>query len=161
VPGASEAGDRFGAALTVGTGCDPFEPTAIAIGAPGEGIGSAAQAGSITLLPSRVDVDPYSDDCPLVFRQGLGFSGAPETGDHFGAAIGELAVPYTEPSGLGHVDGGGSFVVGAPGEDLGAATDAGVLESGGGVFRDSTGPRSGEQYGNSPAWSLPNYTCFC
>jgi hypothetical protein len=165
VPGASESGDRFGAALALSSGCTFDDPAALAIGAPGESIGSATSAGAITLVTARPEFSGTPTVCPMTLSQGLGgTSGAPEAGDRFGAAIGEWALPYDPgDTGFGHVIGGGLFVVGAPGEDLGGKVDAGVVQFARepSAFYDTAGTAAGENYGASLAWSVPNFACFC
>jgi hypothetical protein len=165
VPGGSETGDRFGVSLAVGSGCQAFDPVAVAIGAPGESIGRAVSAGAVTLVAARPDGQGDPDACPLVFRQGAGsIGGAPESGDRFGTTIGELAQPYDPgESGFGHVIGGGAFTVGVPGEDLGADVDAGAVQilSAAGTAHDSSGNAGGEQYGAALASSVPNFSCNC
>jgi hypothetical protein len=165
VPGGSETGDRFGASLAVGSGCQAFDPVAVAIGAPGESIGRAMSAGAVTVVAARPETGSGPDACPLVFRQGAGrIAGAPESGDRFGTTVGELAQPYDPgQTGFGHVIGGGTFTVGVPGEDLGSDVDAGAVQvlSGAGTAHDSSGNAGAEQYGGGLAASVPNFSCNC
>ena len=80
VPGVAEAGDRFGRSLdTVNVICDGT--SRLAVGVPGEDVGSAANAGSVQLFSS--------DESNLAPGVGLtqdtaGVSGVAEPGDLFG-----------------------------------------------------------------------------
>lgn len=101
IPGVAEPYDHFGSVLAEG---------AIAFGSPYEDVGRAKDAGSVTA--------PYFSGDRLVqgartFSQASpGVGGAPETGDHFGAAI----------------TFGSQLVVGAPGEDFSGLRDAGAVQ---------------------------------
>jgi FG-GAP repeat len=120
VPGVSEDGDRFGAALVAGEfNGDAFGD--LVVGAPGEDL-SDVDAGAVTILFGSAG--------------GLGGAGArlvtqenPEPGDSFGFSldVGEIGDP------------GGQLMVGAPGEDVGSAADAGavsLIDSPAGAFPD-------------------------
>jgi hypothetical protein len=115
VPGASETGDRFGAALAGGLfGSGGID---LAVGVPGEDVGSAGDAGAVVVL-----VGPTLHQ---LFTQGGATTGgsvpgASESGDQFGAALG-----------TGDFDGNSAdnLVIGAPGEDLGTVADAGAVIS--------------------------------
>ena len=108
VPGASEAGDRFGAALVTGRfNSDGYED--LAVGAPGEGVGADDGAGAVVLLFGSAD--------------GLGGGGGrlltldnPEPGDGFGSSLA-----------TGEFTDAGQLLVGAPGEDVRSLTDAGAV----------------------------------
>jgi hypothetical protein len=96
--GTAEAGDGFGSALSVGNG--------LWVGAPGENLGSAADAGVVTRFPV-----PLTTVGSVQYQQGTrGVPGTPEKGDRFGAALA-----------------GGSALIGAPGEDVGRIVDAGAV----------------------------------
>ena len=128
VPGASEPGDRFGASLAAGSISAPFALDLV-VGAPGEDVGSAADAGVVTVV-SATPGGPAD-----TMRQGDDLPGAPEAGDRLGASLEGL-------------------LIGAPGEDLGDVRDAGVLH----VARPlsplprvvtlSTGPTAGARFGS-------------
>ncbi|MDN3357550.1 hypothetical protein [Actinomadura sp. DC4] len=112
VPGTAESGDRFGAAVTLGSlhGAD----SAVAAGAPGEAIGTLANAGSVTAITglSDVTVTGYA-----ISQDSDGIAGAAEAGDRFGASL-----SWTRPS-----TGIPTLAVGVPGEDLGTVADAGMV----------------------------------
>ena len=107
VPGVSEIGDRFGAALVAGDfNGDAFSD--LAVGAPGEDL-SDVDAGAVTILFGSAG--------------GIGGAGAqlltqgnPEYGDSFGFSLD-----------IGDFGSGDQLVVGAPGEDVGAAGGAGAV----------------------------------
>jgi hypothetical protein len=104
VPGTNESGDRFGAAL-VGR-----MQNAISVGAPGEDVGSIANAGAVTdiRVPEQCCVNNTS-----WYQGGSGLVGTAEAGDAFGSSL--TATSF------------GGLVVGAPGEDVGAFANAGVI----------------------------------
>jgi FG-GAP-like repeat len=131
-----EAGDQFGAALTVGDfNNDGFED--LAVGAPGEDVGATVDAGAVNLFLGAA--------AGLTTSQVL-VQDNPEAGDQFGAAL--AAERFT-----GFVD----LVVGAPGENVGATVDAGTANlfagtagglptvSGGALLQDN--PEAGDQFG--------------
>ncbi|MBK8461272.1 MAG: hypothetical protein IPL43_14785 [Micropruina sp.] len=49
IPGSNEAGDRFGTAVTIGKNL--HDQTSVAIGTPGDRVGTITRAGSVTLVP--------------------------------------------------------------------------------------------------------------
>jgi hypothetical protein len=98
--GAAEAGDGFGSAISIGDG--------LWIGAPGENLGRAADAGVVTRFPTTPQLRTTGS---VQHQQGArGVPGAPESGDRFGASLA-----------------GGGKVIGSPGEDVGKVVDAGSL----------------------------------
>ena len=114
VPGVAEAGDRYGHSVdTIRVG----GTSRIAIGAPGEDVGSDNSAGMVQLFSSELeDVDPgtgLTQDTP-----GVGDSAQP--GDEFGTAVAWIA------PGLGDIR--TRLAVGAPWENTGSGVDAGMVQ---------------------------------
>jgi hypothetical protein len=116
VSGSVEAGDEFGASVVSYDGhwpnCGGF-----AIGSPGEGIGSAPEAGSV--LTYIGNPDPIDIGCRSLWGlQGSTLPDRVESGDRFGT---QLAVEPGDPSIL---------KLSVPGEDLrgNKAIDAGVVD---------------------------------
>ncbi|MFI8092328.1 trypsin-like serine protease [Streptomyces sp. NPDC086080] len=99
---ASEAGDRFGHAVAAGTTAEgkPF----VVAGAPGESLGSVAEAGQAFYLHGTTNVSVHQDR--------LDVPGAVEAGDRFGTTVAADA---------NHI------AVGAPDEAIGADAGAGNL----------------------------------
>jgi hypothetical protein len=106
-----EGGDGFGSSLDSGDfNNDTFDD--LAVGAPGEDVGAAVDAGAVTLF--------------LGFPAGLGaappiqnlFQGSPENGDRFGSAL--EAAPFGGDPGF-------DLAVGAPGETVALAGAAGAV----------------------------------
>lgn len=169
VPGAAEAGDRFGASLLSGgfIPCiDDGSTEDLAIGAPGETLGGHAGAGDVSIVSARPrqKTDPATtvNDCSVVYRQtsrGKGaVPGTVETGDGFGTTLAGLNVSSDAE---GNFVGGARPVFGVPGEDLGHRRDAGEVEVGVGpgpvrAFTDSGGSVAGERYGAGRDGSADN-----
>ena len=112
MPGAVEAGDRFGASLTT-IWDDVVERLFLLVGSPYEDVGSVADAGAVTLIePARSSM--ITQNSPRV-------PGTAERGDHFGSVI--TAIDEQPFGGEAYA----GALIGAPDEDLGAAIDAGAL----------------------------------
>jgi hypothetical protein len=119
VPGTAEAGDQFGAALSTGYyRCkDAYQ---LAVGSPGEDVGKAKNAGTVTVLT----VKGWSDSTCVskLLSQGGGkglLGGAVETGDGVGSSLGSV---NGNPDPTNRLD---TLVVGAPGEDIGKTKNTG------------------------------------
>lgn len=116
VPGSPEKGDRFGAAVhLVASGSG--RPT-LAVGAPGEDLRGKADAGSVTLARISLTTGQPVGPVRAVDQDSAGVAGTAEAGDAFGAAL----------SSTGPVD-ASTFLVGSPGEDVGRARDAGMVQT--------------------------------
>jgi len=115
VSGASEAGDRFGAALTSGNfGSGGID---LAVGAPGEDVGSAADAGAVVVLIAPGFHQLLTQGGPTEVGS---VPGTTESGDRFGAALASADFDGNNADNL---------VIGAPGENLGSVGDAGAVIS--------------------------------
>jgi hypothetical protein len=118
VGGTAEAGDEFGSALAAGF----FDsgPSDLAIGAPFEDLGTATNAGAVNVV--------YGSNTGLVGRNQTltqdspGVVGTAESGDLFGAALAR-GIFFNNFNGDDFTD----LAIGAPSEDVGAATDAGAV----------------------------------
>jgi FG-GAP repeat len=116
VGGLAEPGDRFGAALAAAD-LNGDGRSDLAAGAPGEDVGTAADAGSVVYLPGSTGGLPIGGG--RLFAQGLGgLGGLAERGDRFGASL---------EAGAADGDGPADLVVGAPGEAVGAAAGSGAV----------------------------------
>ena len=112
-----EAGDRFGSSLAEGS-IDPVGGYAdLAVGAPGETVAGRAGAGAVSLVLAG-DSGFTGAGGQLLHQGAGGVPGTAEAGDGFGAAVAVGAF-----SGEGN-----ALAVGVPGEDVGSAADAGVLD---------------------------------
>jgi hypothetical protein len=104
VPGAAEAGDRFGEVLATDQGSLGL----LYVGVPHEDVGSARDAGMVSVYPRAATAQDLN-----VTQNTPGLPGTAEAGDQFGAALfGRLC----------------EVLVGAPGEDVGDARDAGLAQ---------------------------------
>lgn len=119
VPGSAEAGDRFGSAVAELLSTE--DHPALFIGSPGEDVGAVKDAGSVAGEYSC----EVEDACGWrLWTQGSGLAGAPEAGDAFGSALGLRQIYRTEGASTLHET--TLPLMGAPGEDLGSAKDAGA-----------------------------------
>ncbi len=113
VPGTAEAGDHFGASLA-GNSVPPL-PTShqLAIGSPGEDLGRAKDAGTVTVL-KRASATNKVLPATLLSQSTRGWADTAESGDQFGAAV-----AYRDDR---------TLAVGVPGENLGSVVDAGIVQ---------------------------------
>jgi hypothetical protein len=119
IPGSMEAGDRFGAALAVGVGVLCQESTDVAVGVPGEDVGTRKDAGVLALIQVSGE-----GGCPAkALRQGSGLAGAAEAGDQVGSVLG-----LTRGRGDLEEDYADRLLIGVPNEDIGASPDAGMVQ---------------------------------
>jgi FG-GAP repeat protein len=134
IPGKVEAGDRFGAAVSMGYRIQDydarscFEMDSLAIGVPGEDIGSVKDAGAVLLTQPRLRQAHFNrnlDYCPPeALSQGDGLPGKAEAGDQVGATLGLR--PGDAEAQNSQRD---TLLIGVPGEDVAAVKDAGRVIS--------------------------------
>lgn len=113
--GTPEPGDQLGAALASGD-FDADGRDDLAVGAPGEDIGPA-DAGAVVI--ARGSADGLTESRALQLVSGnAGVAGAAQAGDLLGASLA-----------TGDLDGDGTddLAIGSPGQDVGAATNAGQV----------------------------------
>ncbi|WP_328498804.1 FG-GAP-like repeat-containing protein [Streptomyces sp. NBC_00414] len=116
VPGVSEKNDAFGGRLSAGDANGDGYPD-LAVGVPGEAIGSVAKAGSVVLLKggrgglTGTGAQAFHQDTANV-------PGVAEKNDVFGGSLRLLDVTG---------DGKADLTVGAPGEDLGTVRNGGAV----------------------------------
>ncbi|WP_428957278.1 FG-GAP and VCBS repeat-containing protein [Streptomyces sp. cg35] len=116
VPGVSEKGDQFGGRLSAGDANGDGYPD-LAVGVPGEAIGTKAKAGAVVLL--KGGKGGLSGTGAQAFHQDTaGVPGVAESGDVFGASVRLLDVTG---------DGKADLVAGAPGENLGSVVNGGAV----------------------------------
>ncbi|UYQ62839.1 FG-GAP-like repeat-containing protein [Streptomyces peucetius] len=85
VPGGGEANDRFGASVSVSdTNGDGYAD--VAVGAPGEALGSVRDAGAVTVLYGSA-AGLTATGSQFWSQNSAGVPGGGETSDHFGGAV--------------------------------------------------------------------------
>ncbi|GAA4348973.1 integrin alpha [Angustibacter luteus] len=136
VPGAVEAGDQFGASLQAGWfavaqgGCSGHNAIDLAVGAPGEDLGSRRDAGTVTFVPLG-PTRPSEAWCRHAWYQGGpgGISATAEAGDRFGAVLGLGAGGYLPAQPYPQGQPPTELLISVPGEDVGSKVDAGVFHT--------------------------------
>jgi len=151
IPGAAEAGDRFGEAITLGLIAGTSTRVDAAVGTPGEDLGSGTSAitnaGAFTVIN-----DLYTGVVAgqAYDQNSSGVPGTPENNDAFGQVLDSVRVGSTT-----------QLAVGIPAEDIGSAADAGSVQlftstgttitPGVGLTQDTTGvtgtATAGDQFG--------------
>lgn len=89
----------------------------LAVGAPGESVGTHDFAGSVSVLRGR-DAGPTADGAQLWSQASAGIAGSAESYDRFGTTVAS-----GDFDGDGHAD----LAVGTPGEAVGSKTEAGSV----------------------------------
>jgi hypothetical protein len=118
IPGAAEAGDRFGEAITLGMLAGTSNRVDAAVGTPGEDLGSGSTAitngGAFTIIN-----DLYTGVVAgqAYDQNSTGVPGTPENNDSFGQVLDSLRAGSTT-----------QLAVGIPSEDIGTAADAGSVQ---------------------------------
>ena len=116
VPGKSEKGDQFGGRLSAGDANGDGYPD-LAVGVPGEAIGTKAKAGAVVLL--KGGKDGLTGKGSQAFHQDTeGVPGVAESGDVFGGSV-----RLFDATGDGKAD----LIAGAPGENLDAVVNGGAV----------------------------------
>ncbi|MBX9397106.1 S1 family peptidase [Streptomyces sp. TRM72054] len=113
VVGVISDGDEFGASLA-------GSPNHLAIGAPGETVGTSADAGMVAILKHELSADGIPTPVASVNQDTDGISDASEGGDLFGASLSMVAY---RPSGASAAT-DSILAVGTPGETLWVGTNS-------------------------------------
>ncbi len=114
--GAQESGDHFGHALAAGDfNDDGFDD--LGVGAPGEDVGTESSAGAVNVLYGSNDLLTLAGN-HIWHQDSAAGLGVAEEGDAFGAAL--AAADFDHHAGE-------DLAVGVPGEDVGAAPNAGAF----------------------------------
>jgi hypothetical protein len=118
IPGAAEASDRFGDAITLGLIAGTSTRVDAAVGTPGEDLGSGTSAitnaGAFTVIN---DLYTGAAAGQAYDQNSTNVPGTPEDNDGFGQVLDSVRSGSTT-----HV------AVGIPSEDIGSATDAGSVQ---------------------------------
>jgi subtilisin family serine protease len=151
VPGNAEPADRFGATLAAGR-FDASPGSDLAIGSPGEAVGSAAKAGAVHVVRGASG-GLTSSGAVQWTQDSAGIDFLAEAGDAFGASL---------ASGDFQGDGHDDLAIGAPSDNVVDADEGSVMLMRGsivgmrpsGLFFDvfsEDGPEAGDRYGASVA----------
>ncbi|WP_234357297.1 VCBS repeat-containing protein [Streptomyces sp. NBRC 110028] len=127
--GVAEAGDGFGTSISM-TGYRPGDQTynsdtLLAIGTPGEDIGTASDAGSATVV--RIKPDGTYTEVATMDASVTDVEGDPAPGDFLGQRV---TIANTDPGVVGSAN-TIRLAVGIPGREVGSAQDAGAVQ----IFR--------------------------
>jgi hypothetical protein len=147
--GLAEAGDRYGTSIDIyNAAISSTSVVGVAIGVPGEDIGSKSDAGAVAFayfdlkeIPDPADTTGLIGQARTVTQDSPGMPGTTEAGDLFGNAVRAGEFGHS----TGHVD----LAVTAPLEDLSGAKNAGSLSMAEydayGHLEPSNGPASWSQ----------------
>jgi hypothetical protein len=118
IPGAAEASDRFGEAITLGLIAGTSSRVDAAVGTPGEDLGSGTSAitnaGAFTVIN---DLYTGAAAGQAYDQNSSGVPGTPENNDGFGQVLDSVRAGSTT-----------HLAVGIPAEDIGSAADAGSVQ---------------------------------
>ena len=131
--GAAEAGDGFGSTLSVGNG--------LWVGAPGENLGRATDAGVVTRFLAKLLRTAGS----IQYQQG------------------SRGVPVPRRAGTGSAPpAGGGTIIGVPGENVGSIVDAGIVTVGmtRAVTQDTPGIPGGAERGDQFGAAVASTDCL-
>lgn len=156
IPGGAETGDRFGAAVSCGYFSGQGTTVDCVVGSPNEDIGSKADAGAATIVQDIY----FSDELVGISldQNAPGVPNSSESGDRYGSSIDSIRVGGTT-----------RIAIGAPGEDLGSDTNAGLVQlfssdteevdPGTALSQDTPGvggsAEDGDEFGTAVAWIAP------
>lgn len=124
--GIAETGDRFGAAISM-TGYRPADQTynsdvLLAIGTPGEGVGSVPDAGGVAVV--RVEPSGRVTELKALDAETANVEGDAKAGDFFGQRVAITNTNTNVVTSTATV----RLVVGIPGRDVDGVKDAGVIQ---------------------------------
>lgn len=156
IPGAAETGDRFGAAVSCNYLSGDADTIDCVVGIPNEDIGSLKDAGGATVVQ-----DIYFDDELVgvsLDQNAAGVPGVAEAGDFYGRSLDTILVGNTA-----------RIAIGAPGEDVGSDSNAGLvqlfssdtedIDPGTALTQDTAGvadsAEPGDVFGDEVAWIAP------
>ena len=155
IPGAAEAGDRFGAAVSLNYLSGVASIVDCAVGIPNEDVGSAKDAGAVTVVQ---DIYEAAEAGIGLDQNAAGVPGGAESGDLYGRSLDTVKVGGTS-----------RLAVGVPGEDVGRDARAGVvqlfssdgedIDPGKVLSQDTSGvsdsTQTGDIFGDKVAWAAP------
>jgi hypothetical protein len=118
VPGALEKGDKFGSTIAA-------SPQHLAVGAPGEAIGTLAAAGGVSLFSHTLNADKLPTGVTGLDQDLDTVEGGAEADDRFGASL--ALVQYRAGASANGTE--SLLAVGSPGEDGAQAANAGRVDT--------------------------------
>ncbi|MEG8278889.1 trypsin-like serine protease [Streptomyces sp. AHA2] len=118
VPGAMEAGDKFGSTLA-------GSPQHLAVGAPGEAIGALAAAGGVALFSHTLNADKSPTGVTGIDQDLDTVEGGAEADDRFGASL--AMVQFRANASANGTE--SILAIGSPGEDGSQVANAGRVDT--------------------------------
>ncbi|WDV51098.1 S1 family peptidase [Streptomyces coeruleorubidus] len=118
VPGAMEAGDKFGSTIA-------GSPQHLVVGAPGEAIGTLAAAGGVSLFSHTLNADKLPTGVTGLDQDLDTVEGGAEADDRFGGSL--ALVQYRAGASANGTE--SILAVGSPGEDGSQAANAGRVDT--------------------------------
>lgn len=150
VPGTSESNDLFGYSLAAGRFSGPDHPAHLAIGVPGEQLGTIADAGAVNVVYGIPGNGLTGSWAQLWSQDNLASSA--ERGDRFGSALAVTAYRNEAFAFVTKADRVEDLIVGAPFEQVGSLVNAGVIHFVRGLSTDGLG--AGGTYLLTDQWSI-------
>jgi len=142
IPGAAQSGDAFGAALAA-SDFNGDGRKDLAIGVPGENVGTLADAGGVNVIyGSTTGLSPTAGPGVQFFTQ-TASTGIAEAGDEFGSALTAWKFDSGPQADL---------AIGVPSEDVGAIVDAGAVNV---LYGSATGLPFFRQFWTADSLGVP------
>ncbi|MGA5424953.1 trypsin-like serine protease [Streptomyces lavendulocolor] len=124
ISGSAETGDQFGASLAMVSThqLNAANVSVLAVGSPGEDLGTATDAGRVVTL--KINAAQVVSQAADISQDTTNMPGTAESGDNFGKAVSAVS---TQPGAASNTAQNTLLAIGVPGEDIGTVADAGSI----------------------------------